>query len=506
MKTNLKKKFAESLAAVLPIIIIVSLLCFTVAPVHPGVLLAFLLGSLMLIVGMMLFSLGAESAMEPMGKLLGARVTGSRSLIMIIIVGLIVGMLVTVSEPDLQVLAKQVQTIPSTTLIITVAAGVGLFLVIALLRILFAIPLNLLLIVFYAGIIVLSIFMPESFRALAFDSGGVTTGPMTVPFIMAFGVGVSAIRSDKEAANDSFGLVALSSVGPIIAVMALALVFNTGDASYTPEVLPDIDSSTFLAKMFAAVLPEYIKKIAIAVLPIAGFFFVYNFLFMHLHKKTLQKIGWGLVYTYVGLVLFLTGVSAGFMPAGRYIGQILGGSSYAWLLLPVGMVIGYCIVKAEPAIVVLMQQVEEITDGAIRGRALMLTLSIGTAVSVGLSMLRVLTGLSILWFVIPGYVIALLLSFFTPHIFTAIAFDSGGVASGPMTATFLLPLAVGVSIATGGDIVKDAFGVVAMVALTPLIAIQILGLIYKLEGKATETSHTSVDILEKYDKCDIIDL
>ena len=475
---KLKEKLLEALKAVLPIVGIVTVLCFSVAPISPSILLCFLLGAAMIVVGMMSFTLGAEASMTPMGERVGAAVTRSRSLPVIIAMGFLLGFLITISEPDLQVLAGQVPAVPNMTLILSVAAGVGVFLVLALLRMLLGVPLAPMLVGSYLVVFALAFFVPKDFLAVAFDSGGVTTGPMTVPFIMALGVGISAIRSDRRAADDSFGLVALCSVGPILAVLVLGMIFRPEDGAYTPPVLPEISDSVELWALFRSGLPTYIKEIAVSLLPIVALFGLFQLLVLKLSARTLKKIGVGLAYTYVGLVLFLTGANVGFMPAGNYLGQVMAGLPCRWIIVPVGMVIGYFIVKAEPAVYVLNKQVEEITDGAISSSAMGAALSLGVAASIGLAMVRVLTGVSVLWFLIPGYAVAILLSPFVPKIFTAIAFDSGGVASGPMTAAFLLPFAQGACAAVGGNIVTDAFGVVAMVAMTPLIAIQVLGMIY----------------------------
>lgn len=483
-RARLREKLMEALKAVLPIVVIVLLLSFTVAPLPTSILLAYLFGGFLLIVGMMFFTLGAELAMQPMGERLGARITKTRKLGLVLPLGFLLGVLITVSEPDLQVLAGQVLSIPSPVLIWCVAAGVGLFLVFAFLRMLIGVPLRTMLLLFYAITFVLAFFAPKSFLAVAFDAGGVTTGPMTVPFIMSFGIGIAAIRSDRHAADDSFGLIALCSIGPILAILVLSLIFRPESAAYSSVLIPEIDHSITLAKLFTEALPAYLYEIALAVLPIIGFFGIFQIVSLRLNKKTLIRIGVGLIYTYAGLVLFLLGANVGFMPAGSYLGQALAALPYRWIVIPIGMLIGYYIVKAEPAVYVLMKQVEELTSGLVKGSALQISLSIGVAVSIGLAMLRVLTGISILWFVLPGYGIALLLSFFVPKLFTAIAFDSGGVASGPMTATFLLPFAVGACLAVGGNVVTDAFGVVAMVAMTPLITIQVLGILYRIRSTA----------------------
>lgn len=496
--SKLHEKLMEAISSVAPVTVIVLLLTFTVAPIPSGMLPSFLLGALMLIVGMALFTLGSETAMTPMGEYIGQSMTKSRSLPLIVIVSFIVGLMVTISEPDLTVLANQIPSVPNATLIVSVGVGVGIFLVIAMLRILFSIKLRTLLIIFYVIVFGLSFFVSSDFLAVSFDSGGVTTGPMTVPFIMALGVGVASIRSDSNAEGDSFGLVSLCSVGPILSVMILGLLFGAGESVYESEAFLIAEDSRSMFTSFLVMIPHYAKEVAVAVSPIYVFFLIYQRIFAPMKRDSIVTITVGVLYTYVGLVLFLTGVNVGFMPIGTYIGSVIGGTSYAWIAIPVGMVIGYFIVSAEPAVHVLTKQVEEITAGAIPRKALFTTLGLGVAASVGLAILRALTGVSIYCMILPGYIIAIALAFFVPDIFVSIAFDSGGVASGPMTATFLLPFTIGICEAVGGNVVQDAFGVVAMVAMTPLIAIEVLGLIYRLRLKKQQT--TGAGEVEKPEK------
>ena len=511
---NLLEKLKESLGAVLPIIGIVLVLCFSIAPIPNSVLMTFVVGAVLLIIGMMFFTLGAEMAMTPMGERIGTKLTNTRKISVVIVLCFILGFIITISEPDLQVLAEQVPSIPNYTLIIAVATGVGIFLVAAVLRMLFGIPLAYMLLILYPVIFILASIVPQDFLTVAFDSGGVTTGPMTVPFIMALGIGFSAVRSDKHAENDSFGLVALCSVGPILAVLLLGLLYHPGESGYEQTMIVKTDNSVEMWQLFQEGLPYYMKEMLISLLPIILFFFIFQIVSLHLHKKTLVKIIIGIIYTYIVLVLFLTGVNVGFMPAGNYLGQVIAGLSYPWIIVPIGMLIGYFIVKAEPAVYVLTEQVEELTSGAISAKAMGMSLSIGVALSLGLAMVRVLTGVSILWFLLPGYAVALGLTFFVPKIFTAIAFDSGGVASGPMTATFLLPFSMGACEALGGNVVTDAFGVVAMVAMTPLITIQILGLIYQIQEQMKEKQvskdYTSIKVcvenVDNVDNQEIIEL
>lgn len=481
IKKQFQEKIEETLKAVVPVLMIVLFLCFSIAPIPPSILMTFLIGSVLLIIGMLFFNVGVELSMTPMGEKVGSIITRSKKVWLVVIITFIMGFIITISEPDLQVLAQQIPSIPNLTLILAVALGVGIFLVVAVLRMLFGIPLSYLLLFFYGIVFLLAFLSPKNFLSIAFDSGGVTTGPMTVPFIMAFGIGIAAIRSDKHAADDSFGLVSLSSVGPILAVLLLGLIYEPGAVEEVSEAIPIIDNTVDLWKLFMVELPHYLKEMALSLFPIIVFFALFELISRDITKTVLIKICVGIIYTYIGLVLFLTGANVGFMPAGDYLGQTIATLPYGWIIIPIGMLIGYFIVKAEPAVFVLTKQVEEMTSGMISASAMGTSLSIGVAVSVGLAMTRVVTGLSIMYLLIPGYFIALVLTFFVPKLFTAIAFDSGGVASGPMTATFLLSFAMGACKALGGNIIADAFGIVAMVAMTPLITIQIMGLIFKMK-------------------------
>lgn len=500
MNVKLKEKIRESLSAVLPITGIVLMLSIFLIPMELGSVVMFLTGALMLIVGMGFFQLGAEMAMTPLGEGVGVQISKMKKLLTVLLTGFLMGVIITVSEPDLQVLAGQVPSVPNMVLIMTVAVGVGLFLALAIVRIRYKISLSMLLIVCYLALILVSAFVPKEFLAVAFDSGGVTTGPMTVPFIMAMGVGVASVRSDKNAANDSFGLVALSSVGPILAVLILGCFFKPTEAAYTLTDVATVVTTQDVARVFAQGLPLYAREVLLSLVPILWVFLIFQWLTHRYHGLQIKRIIVGFGYTYIGLVLFLCGANVGFAPVGAYLGKELAGLSLRWILVPIGALIGYYIVKAEPAIQVLNHQVEAVTNGAISVKMMNRCMQIGVAASVGLAMLRVLTGISIQWFVIPGYIIALVLSRMVPDIFIGIAFDSGGVASGPMTSTFLLPLSIGVCEALGGNLMTDAFGVVALVALTPLIAIQLMGLVYKLKtAKRTQTVPAAIA-----DDCDMI--
>ncbi len=483
LNKKLKEKMDESISAVLPISVIVLLLSIFVVPMETGTIALFLVGAFMLIIGMAFFQLGAEMSMTPLGEGVGSHIMKSRRLIVLILVCLVMGMIITIAEPDLQVLANQVPSIPSSTLIWTVAVGVGVFLVIAVLRILFHMSLPLLLCILYAGLIALSFAAPADFIAVAFDSGGVTTGPMTVPFIMAIGIGLSATRSDKNGASDSFGLIAFCSIGPVIMVLLLGIFFHPGEAAYNATPVPDVVTMQDVMREFLHMIPDHGKEVIFSVFPVLAVFLLFQIISKRFHKNQMIKMIIGFLYTIIGLILFLTGVSVGFAPVGSLLGSSLAGQPWKWLLIPVGGLIGYYIVKAEPAVQVLNKQVEDVTNGSISRASMNLCLSVGVSASVALALARVLTGISIYWLLIPGYITALILTRFVPKVFVGIAFDSGGVASGPMTSTFLLPLAMGACTAVGGNVTTDAFGVVAMVAMAPLIAVQIMGFRYNIELK-----------------------
>ncbi len=515
MNQKLKEKIMESLSAVLPITGIVLLISILLVPLELATMFMFLTGAIMLVAGMGFFQLGAEMSMTPLGEGIGVQISKTRMIVLIIAIGFAMGAIITISEPDLQVLAQQVPSIPNMTLILTVAVGVGIFLAIAIVRILFQVNLSTILIGLYTVLILMSYFVPKEFMAVAFDSGGVTTGPMTVPFIMAMGVGLASVRGDKNASSDSFGLVALSSVGPVLAVMILGCFFNPTQAAYTTSAVADVVTTRDLLWEFLTSMPPYVKEVFVSLIPVAAVFVIFQ-LFSHRYQhRQVKRILIGFTYTYIGLVLFLCGVNVGFAPVGSFLGKEIGAAGWRWLLVPIGMVIGYYIVKAEPAIQVLNHQVEGVTNGAVSAKAMNRCLSVGVSVSVGMAMFRVLTGLPIYWIVIPGYIIALVLSRFVPKMFVGIAFDSGGVASGPMTTTFLIPLSIGACESVGGNIMTDAFGVVALVALTPLIAVQIMGIQYQIvmkqSGKgeqgdqAAEKPAFAEDMIYDFEEDDIYD-
>ena len=476
--TILLKKLKEALVSVLPVAAIVFVLNVTsIVHFSNTEIGVFLISAIFLILGIGLFSMGADMAMSPMGEYAGAGLTKSKKLLLLIGVCFLMGLLITVAEPDLTVLANQVsEVINGTVLIVAVGVGVGVFLVLSVMKMVFHKPLSSLLLYFYMILFALAAFVIAAgngdFLPMAFDSGGVTTGPITVPFIMALGVGIATTLGGKDVGENSFGLIAMCSVGPILAVMILGSTVN-GEIAYQ---IPNYAIENGLGPALIEKILHTLKEVGLALGLIVAFFIVLQLFVLRLPKKKLWQIAVGIAYTFLGLVIFLTAVSVGFMPVGFKLGSELAQLPTPVLILS-GFILGMVVVLAEPAVHVLNKQVEDITDGSVSKRSMMIALSVGVGISIALSLLRIVMDFSILYYVIPGYLISLGLSFFVPGIYTAIAFDSGGVASGPLTSGFILPLAIGSCCVLQGEgkVLADAFGIVAMVAMTPLITIQLLG-------------------------------
>lgn len=480
-------KLKEALTSVLPVGIIVLILSLTPLVTLTGrEMTVFGISAFLLIVGIGFFNLGADLAMTPMGKFIGEGLTKSKKASILLIVCFLMGLLITVAEPDLSVLAGQVASIMNgSLLIVTVGTGVGLFLLVAVLKIISRADLTSLLLYFYMVIFTVAALIFSSGKGdllpLSFDSGGVTTGPITVPFIMALGVGIALTVGGRHANENSFGLIALCSIGPVIAVLLLSL-FSKGSLTYN---IPDYSMDSVLEAGVGGVLWETMVDVGKSLLLIILFFLILQAAILKLPGKQLISIAIGLLFTFLGLVIFLAAVAIGFMPIGYKIGIQLAAFDKT-LLTVICFIIGFVVVMAEPAVHVLNQQVEEITNGEVSRRQMMTALSIGVGVSIGLSIIRIIFNFSLLYYLIPGYLLSLGLSFFVPKLYTAIAFDSGGVASGPLTSSFILPMAIGACIALNGEaeVLSLAFGIVSMVALTPLITIQTLGFRAVMSQKA----------------------
>lgn len=498
---TLLEKIKEACMSALPIALIILFLSFTICPLPNDIFIAFVVGTCMLTVGLGLFSLGAELSMERIGAHIGANLTKSRKIPIIAILSLIVGVLITISEPDLHVLAGYTgdQKFP---FILAVAAGLGVFLVVAVFRIIFNIKFKHILVVGYGAILVLSIvaaIVNPTFLAIAYDAGGVTTGAMSVPFVMSIGAGIAAITSQNTEDDTSFGLMAVCSIGPIISILIMGLAGGFENISYTPHDLPVFFNSREMGISFVSAIPHIIKDVLMGLLPILAFFGIYQLFTERVHRGDMAQISIGAAYTFVGMVLFLVGVNVGFMPVGSYLGGAFSAMEHSWIIIPVGMIIGFCMTYAEPAVGVLNKQVEDATSGTIPPKVLPMAMALGVALSAGISMMRALTGTTILPFLIIGYTAAVALSFYCPSLFTSIAFDAGGVASGVMAATFLLPLSIGICTARGAGadaIMIDAFGTIALIAMAPPITIQIVGVIYKVKLSHSKTGVTEdADIL-----------
>lgn len=478
---DLVRKFRETALSVVPLLLIVIVLQLTIAPIGWHAVGSFAIGSILIIVGLSLFLLGTDIGIVPVGQNTGSALVRKRNLPLMLTVGFIIGVVITIAEPQVQVLAGQVTNlaphVSRSSLVIAISLGVGIFVAISFARIIFSISYRYLILGFYLMVTVLAILVDTFFLGIAFDAGGATTGPMTVPFILALGVGVAGVRKSKNSEQDSFGLVGIASIGPIAAVLIMGL-----GGSSAASVADGLESSTAGAIGFRPVLGSTALDVLQALGPLALLFIIFQFTLLHQQRRLVVRMVEGLVYAAVGLVLFLVGVNGAFMPVGTLLGAAIGSSGHLWILIPIGLFLGAVVVLAEPAVWVLTDQVRDVSGGSIKKSMVLVFFSIGVSIAVGLAMLRVVSGLPLALFLIPGYAIAMLLMFLSPPLFTAIAFDSGGVASGPMSSSFLLAFTLGASSAAGGDPFADAFGIVALIAMTPLITIQLLGIIYKRGG------------------------
>lgn len=482
-------KLKEVLFSVLPIVIIVLILNFTITPLETPTLIRFLIGAMLIILGLSIFLLGVDIGITPVGNLMGSFLAKSNKILIVLTSGAILGFFISIAEPDLHILAGQVNSVTSGMIskfgiVIIVSIGIAIMLSLGLFRILFNVPLYKVLTGLYALIFVLSLFTTPEFLAISFDASGATTGALTVPFILALAMGVSVLKKDSKASEkDSFGLVAIASAGAIIAVMIMSIVSKADKITSNLEF--DVSSSNSIIAPFINTFPTILYEVFLALLPLIVIFLVFQKISFKLDKRGFRKILKGFVYAFMGLVCFLVGVNAGFMEVGTTVGYILASQNNKFYLIIVGFFIGLVTILAEPAVHVLTQQIEDVTSGSVKRKAVLAALSIGVGFSVALSMIRILIpGIQLWHYLLPGYVISVIMTYFVPKLFVGIAFDSGGVASGPMTATFILALAQGAAEKIeGANVLVDGFGVIAMVALTPLITLQILGLIYKIKSR-----------------------
>ncbi len=481
------EKFKEVLTSVLPIVFIVLLLNFTLVPLGEEIVV-FLVSSVFLLIGLTGFLIGVEVGISPIGDHMGEGLARSGKLWIVLLLGLVLGFLISIAEPDLHIVANQVAQvsgglISKMSIVLVVSVGIAIMLAVGLARIMYNIPLYIVLTVLYAVIFVMTFFASQDFIAISFDASGATTGALTVPFVLALALGTSKLKKDSKASEkDSFGLVAIVSTGAIIAVMLMSIIKNTGKISGS---LPTAELSGDIGQRFIDVFLETVPEVATALFPVIFLFFVFNFVMLKLNRRELRKIIVGVFFTFSGLVVFLVGVNAGFMQIGSIIGESVANSGN--LLYPVGLafVLGFVTILAEPAVYVLTHQIEEVTSGYVKRTLVLATLAIGVGVAVALAVLRIIVPQLQLWqFLLPGYLIATVLMYIAPKLFVGIAYDSGGVASGPMTATFILAYTQGIANATPtADVFSDGFGVIAMVAMTPLIALQLLGILFKIKSK-----------------------
>ena len=487
MRNALFHKLKESFLSILPITIIVIILGVSLTPLPATTLINFVICCVLLIVGIALFTLGADTAMLPIGQHMGGYLSKKSKPLTLVLFCFVLGVVITIAEPDLTVLASQISSINNWLFIVTVSVGVGLFLVLGILRILFKWKFNLVIALCYILVFLLTIFVEAGIIPVSFDSGSVTTGPISVPFIMAFGLGLAQTRG-SNAKEDSFGLIGFASFGPILVVMILMWAMGVNSAE--PAVSDNLN--------FLSATLKYLKEVFIILLPIAVIFILFQIFALKLPKKEITRIIIGLIYTYIGITIFLVGVNVGFLPVGTIIGESLA-QNFKYLLIPVCAIIGFCMAMVEPAVQVLAKQIQNVTNSIIKKKTIIYCIATGVSLALMLCAVRILTHISILWILVPAYTLTIILSFVVPKLFVGMAYDSGGVATGAIATTFALPLVMGAVVSVGGNLMLDAFGTLALVAIAPILVVLVFGLIYQIGVRKTSDKDEELKGLKRVD-------
>lgn len=473
------EKLKESAISIVPLFLIIVALYLIFASFNLFMLLAIVVATLIMIVGMAMFNVGVDMSTMKMGGYVGSHLSRSRKLSFMSILSFILGFMVTISEPDLMVLSEQVPGISSKwVILITVSLGTGIFLLLSTLRTIFRWRIKTILILSYAITLVLCVFAPDNFLPLSYDAIGVTTGAMSVPFIMAFGLGICAVRTGKNNQEDGFGLIALASIGPVIAILLVSLFIKT-DGTMASETASAIASASDWGSAIGGAIISYLRDIFIVIIPIFLFFLLYNYKYLKLPKTSILRIFVGIIYCYVGLVIFLTGVSTGYLPMAGLLGGTIAGGELKWLLIPIALIIGAVLIFAEPAVHVLNKQVEDITGGVIRKRTMLIGLSIGVAVAMLVVVLRALLGIPFIYVAAPFIILLIILSIYAPKLFVGIAFDSGGAAAGSLSASFVLPFIIAICTTLGNDGMLYGFGTIGIISIIPTIMIEVIGIRYQ---------------------------
>jgi len=494
----LSEKLKEVLFSVTPIVLIVLVLHFTsLVPLQTPLFVRFILGSILIILGLAIFLAGVDISISRIGNNIGSFIVKKNKILIVIVAGLLLGFFINFAEPDIHILGSQVedvtgQQLPQLLLVGIVSIGVGLLVSIGLVRIVHNFPLYKILLITYGIICLFAIFASDTFVAIAFDSSGATTGAVTVPFLLALGAGISALKKDSKASEkDSFGIVGLASAGAIISVLVASVITDLSiDPNLSNNGSETVEISASIIQPFINKLPTVLFEAFLAIFPIFFIYMLFQLMYLKQPKRAFRRVIFGLLFAFIGLVLFMLGVHAGFLDVGRIVGSTLSEPDNKFLLIAIAFGLGLFTVLAEPAVSVLTHQIENVTSGYIKRRVVSIALSIGVGLAVALSVVRILVPELRLWhFLLPGYIIALGLTFVVPKLFVGIAFDAGGVATGPMTATFIFAFMQGAAdkVPTA-NVLIDGFGVVAMIAMTPIIALQVLGLIYSIKNKKEQIS------------------
>lgn len=483
------EKLKDMASTVLPIVVIVFIINFTIVPLSTPVLIRFVIGAILIILGLTLFLLGVDLGITPFGEKTGNSLAQKNNILIVLLAGLILGFFISIAEPGLLVLGSQVEqvtqgSISATNLFIVVSIGMAVMISIGFLRIFYNIQLKYLLYIIYGLIFIMAFLVSEEFLGISFDASGATTGVLAVPFILALSGGISRLKRDSVAGEeDSFGLVALASSGAIIGVMVLDIITPKNEFSHDLAII--LEKSDQVIKPFLDIAWGHIVESIVSLGPLLLIFVVLSIYDFKISKRENRKILTGFLFAFVGLMIFLIGVNGGFMEVGVLIGEGLSDMNNSFWLVFVSFFVGVVTILAEPAVYVLTRQIEDVTSGYVRRQAVATSLALGVGIAIALSSLRIVIPSLKLWhLLLPGYIIVMILTFFTPNLFIGIAFDAGGVATGPMTATFILAFIQGAAnVNTMASLLIEGFGMISLVAMMPIITLQILGVLFEIRKK-----------------------
>lgn len=482
------EKLKEVLTSILPIVVVFSILAIFLLKLPGEEIAMFIFCIILVVLGFTIFLTGVEVGINPMGAIIGKEIPKRRSRMFMILVVFTISFLVTIAEPDVSVFATQVHEMFSSinpgTLTLCIAVGVAFFLIVAAFRIIYKLSLRAIITAGYVVVAIMTIVLyatgNNEFIAIAFDSGGVTTGPVTVPVLLALGIGICSVGA-KRNRMEGFGMIGLASIGPIIALLIMGLVSNTTYAAGSESAPEEL---TIGLELLWKEFVESARGVLIALLPLIAFFIVFKRVFLQHSWASIYYMVEAVAVAGIGVIIFLTGVYTGFMPVAIKLGVELA-TYEPFLVIILGFVLGFLVAFAEPAVSILGDQVQRASRGMLPRKLIIMVISVGVAFLVALGMMKTVYDLNLIWIIIPGYVITIVLMWLGEKDMVGIAFDAGGVSTGPMSVAILSSIYVGLSSALydGATAVINGFGLIALIALAPCLFLSALSVFMKYKGR-----------------------